>query len=138
VREYRSTKFGPVLAGTGTGQCRCGRVISLNKEKCRSCATNLTVHPDILRQLPVLAPGVRGYAMESDGAIYIPVIIADNPGSGDVGRYLDGLPPDRTIRVPNLTSEILEGMLRRRNFDVIVELAPNGDKVDVWERKPRA
>ncbi len=138
-REYLPTRFGPVLAGIGTGLCLgCGRTISHNKEKCAACAANdsgVRVHPDILRNLPVLAPGVRGYTIEAHGALYIPVIMADVPGRGDVGRYLDSL-KDRVVRVPTVTSDVLEGMLRRRGFVLIEETAPNGESVEVWERKP--
>lgn len=38
-----------------------------------------------------LAPGVRGYAVEANGKVYIPLIEAEKPGSGDVAKFLDSL-----------------------------------------------
>ncbi len=138
-REYFPSRYGPTLAGLGSGICPgCGRVISLNKAKCAGCASGafgVRIHPDILRDLPIVGEGVRGYTVEYDGALYIPVILADVPGRGDVGRYLDSLPHDRIIRVPTVTSDILEGMLRRRGFVLIRETAPDGEHVEVWERR---
>jgi len=66
--------------------------------------------------LDELASGVRGYTRDVDGALWIPIIIADDPGSGAVGRYLDSLPRDREVRVPNVFSSRLAGMLMRRGF----------------------
>ena len=138
-REYFPSRYGPILAGLGTGVCLgCGRVISHNKVKCAGCASDdsgIRLHPDILRALPVLGEGVRGYTVEADGALYIPVIVAEDPGRGDVGRYLDSLPRDRVVRVPTVTSDVLEGMLRRRGFVLTGETAPNGENVEVWERR---
>lgn len=48
-----------------------------------------------------LAPGVNGYAIELDGLIYIPIIIAQREGSGDVGRFLDSL--SERCRIPNVS-----------------------------------
>lgn len=62
----------------------------------------------------LLAPGVRGYAVETEGRIWIPVIYAEREGAGDVGRFLDSLSP-RCI-VPTVTSPRLMGMLARRGF----------------------
>jgi hypothetical protein len=139
-RQYRATRYGPVRAGIGTGDCLgCGATISYSKERCAACASlesGISASPDILRALPVLAPGVRGYTVESDGAVYIPVIIADAPGQGDVGRYLNSLPLDRIIRVPTVTSNVLEGMLKRRGFVFTEEPGPFGEQVGIWERKP--
>lgn len=66
--------------------------------------------------LDELAPGVFGYTMEDEHALWIPIIQAERPGSGAVSRYLDSLPLDRTVRVPNVISGRLEGMLERRGF----------------------
>ena len=75
--------------------------------------------------LDQLAPGVRGYAVVVDGCAYIPLIEAQHPGSGDVGRFLDSLPSG--VKVPNITSSRLRGMLKRRHF---IETEEEG--VDVW------
>lgn len=65
---------------------------------------------------PELAPGVKGYAVEDDGWIWIPVIIAESEGAGDVGRFLDAVEPDRTVVVPNVLHPKLWGMLERRGW----------------------
>jgi len=65
---------------------------------------------------PHHAPGVRGYAIEKDGKIYIPLVIADQEGNGDVGRWIDGLPKDRDIIFPTILNQRLGAMLLRRGF----------------------
>lgn len=93
----------------------------------------------VLRHLSLLAPGVRGYTVEYDGALYIPLLHADHPGHGAVGRYLDGLPRDRSVRVPCVISSRLRGMLLRRGFVCRAEYAPELDTwVEVWCREPAA
>lgn len=84
---------------------------------------------------PSLAEGVRGYDMEHEGMLYIPLVIAETPGSGAVGRYLDALPRSRTIRFPNVMNRRLMGMLYRRGFTPIIEETKDGP-VDTWERGP--
>jgi hypothetical protein len=64
----------------------------------------------------VLAPGVHGHLFDTQEGIYIPIITSDCPGSGDVGRFLDSLPKDRTVKFPTVMSDVLSGMLRRRGF----------------------
>ena len=85
--------------------------------------------PLIPGQEPVLAPGVRGYAILDKETIYIPLIVADKEGSGDVGRFLDSLSPRCVI--PNLTSSRLKGMLLRRGW----ACSYDNDNVDIWQRK---
>ena len=63
-----------------------------------------------------LAPGVWGYTVENEQGLWVPIINAENPGSGDVSRYLDGLPKDRPVHFPCVISERLAGMLLRRGF----------------------
>jgi len=67
-------------------------------------------------QEPTLAPGVRGYTLDVDGALWVPLIYAEDEGSGQVGDYLDSLPFNRTVVVPNILSGRLAGMLQRRGF----------------------
>lgn len=86
-------------------------------------------------QEPYLAPGVRGYTVEVDGALYVPLLIADQPGSGAVGRYLDSL-RDRIVKVPCVLSERLAEMLRRRGFRLEVEQDPGMGPVEVWVWRP--
>lgn len=98
----------------------------------RHCPT-LGVPPD------QLAPGVLGVVVWHGGALYLPWLAAITPGRGDVGRYLDGLPADKTIRVPCVFSAVLEGMLRRRGYRLTCEWSQEfGEDVAVWERKARA
>lgn len=85
-----------------------------------------------------LAPGVRGYTVDlGERGLYVPLIEAENPGSGDVGRYLDSLPRDRRVVVPNVVSARLLGMLQRRGFSAVMEWAEDfGEFVECWERQP--
>ena len=87
-------------------------------------------HPPTLPEgafpdLTLVAPGVKA-DIHDEGirGIYIPVIMALVPGSGDVGRYLDALPRDRRIVFPTVISNRLIGMLERRGFHVEPEWAP--------------
>ena len=70
-----------------------------------------------------------GYAIESGGAIYVPVVWMKNPGQGECSRFLDALPTDRTIKFPAVISEKLAGMLERRGYTQIWEWA---DEHDEW------
>lgn len=54
-----------------------------------------------------IAPGVRGYAVEHEGKIWISVIIAEHEGSGDVGRFIDSL--SSRCAIPTVTSSRLQG-----------------------------
>ena len=84
-----------------------------------------------------LAPGVIGYTVDVGPDLYVPLIEATQPGSGDVGRYFDSLPRDRRVVVPNVISAQLEGMLARRGFSPTIEWAEGFEEnVEVWERKP--
>ena len=73
---------------------------------------------------PEIYPGVRGYAMEHKGLIYIPMVFGQ--GDGQVGKFLDELSP--RCRMVNVISPMLLGMLQRREWKMQVE-----DEVDVWE-----
>lgn len=71
-----------------------------------------------------------GWAVEhEDGSIYVPVVMMDEQGKGHGGRFLDALPTDRTIKFPNVISDVLAGMLERRGFTVIHGWA---DEFDEW------
>jgi hypothetical protein len=91
---------------------------------------------DTLRTLDEISEASGGYALEVNGEIYIPAIMMRNPGRGDGGRFLDALPRDRTIKVPNIISHVLVGMLERRGFHLIYEWAPEYQEwVDVYVRE---
>ena len=75
----------------------------------------------------LLAPGVRGHYFDTPEGIYIPVITADHPGSGDVSRFLDALPKDRPVKFPTVISGKLRGMLLRRGFIDGQEFSPEYD-----------
>ena len=64
---------------------------------------------------PEIAPGVRGYAIESDGWIFIPLVIG--AGDGSVGRFLDSVTPRCVF--PTVISPRLRGMLERRGFSKV-------------------
>lgn len=82
-----------------------------------------------------LAPGVRGYSVCDKGVTYYPAIMATKPGSGDVTRFLDGLPRDQAICFPNVISSQLREMLLRRDFVVDKEWAPEFEEyVEVLKR----
>ena len=87
------------------------------------------VRPD---RLPTLALGVRGIRIDYDRCAYFPYLIATDPGSGDMGAFLDGLQrkPGRW-RFPAVISGKLADMLERRGFRC--RWATVGDDViDVW------
>lgn len=84
-------------------------------------------------QEPEIAPGVRGYVMEDQkGVFWIPLIRASTPGNGDVGRFLDDLPTDRSIVFPTILSPKLQGMLHRRGFKTILV-----EGAEAMKREPR-
>ena len=76
-----------------------------------------------LAELDLLGPGVRGYAQEHRGELWVSVVWAEREGSGDVGRWLDTLPKDRTVVFSRVLSARLAGMLDRRGFRPEVVLA---------------
>ena len=71
-------------------------------------------------------PGVRGYAMEHEGLIYIPMVFGQ--GDGQVGKFLDELSP--RCRMVNVISAKLRHMLKRRGWKMKIE---QEIEVDVWE-----
>lgn len=80
-----------------------------------------------------------GYAVESDGAIYIPVVMMQRRGRGDGGRFLDSLPRDRTVKFPCVISRVLVGMLERRGFVLTYEWSTEfREYVDVYVREALA
>lgn len=74
--------------------------------------------PFMGRPLLPLAPGVLGL-LDDDahtGQLVLLLVVAEVPGAGDVARFLDRLPRDRFIVVPNVIDPKLAGMLQRRGF----------------------
>ena len=87
---------------------------------------------DVAVGLYKLAPGVNGYAIRRGQTVYIPVIEAVTPGSGDVGRFLDSLPGKfKEARIPNVINPQLVAMLQRRGFWLTWEPTSLG-RIDVW------
>ena len=83
------------------------------------------------------APGVNGYSVETPEGLYIPVVMATNPGSGEVGRWLDSLPKDRRIVFASVFSPRLAGMLQRRGWSYSEEWDErSGESLPCWERGP--
>ena len=86
-----------------------------------------------------VAPGVLAWVETNpDGALEVMYVEALDEGSGAVGAWLDGLPTDRRVVVPNVSSERLAGMLARRGFKARKGLRPLAmlgmTWVDVWVR----
>ena len=75
-----------------------------------------------------LAPGVSGFAYEVNGEIWIPLILAEKKGAGDVGRFLDRL--SARCVIVDVTSKRLEAMLVRRGW-----VKRLGTEHDTWRRQ---
>jgi hypothetical protein len=96
----------------------------------------LFVDNGIFPHLDELAPGLFGYTVEYEGALYVPLVVADDPGHGACSRYLDSLPRDRTIKFPTVISSKLEGALQRRGFTLELEYSTEFQThVDVYVRR---
>jgi hypothetical protein len=66
----------------------------------------------------LVAPGVLAMVLPWESSMEIRAILATDPRiPGAVGRWLDGLPRDRPVVVPAVTSPRLAGMLERRGFE---------------------
>lgn len=85
----------------------------------------------------VLAPGVHGHLFDTPEGLYVPIITADEPGTGDVARFLDSLPRDKRVVFPSVWSLRLREMLLRRGFRDAVEDDPRYGRVQLMERKAR-
>jgi hypothetical protein len=84
-----------------------------------------------------LAPGVQGYTVDTDHGLYVPLIESTEERQGNVGRYLDSLPTDRRVVVPNVINGLLADMLHRRGFILVEEWSEQMEEmVPCWERKP--
>lgn len=84
---------------------------------------------------PLVAPGVRAIVFDTPAGIYIPIIIADRPGCGDVARYLDTLPLRRRVVFPTVISARLRAMLERRGFRSSIEWVPEvQEHMEIYER----
>lgn len=99
----------------------------------------IRIDPALFGGLERLAEGVIGYTVEHRGALYIPVIYSTDPGHGHVGRYLDSLPRNRRVVVPNVLNSQLAGMLAHRGFREGVEwVREMREHVPIWEREADA
>jgi hypothetical protein len=112
----------------------------------------IRIAPELMPYLERLAPGVIGYAIEYAHELWIPVIHAEKEHEGDVARYLDTLPLNRRVVIPNVINPVLAGMLERRGFtlrDVAMHDSAEdraeaqlfgydlGETVPAWIRDPR-
>ncbi len=85
-------------------------------------------------ELYELFPGVRGYAIESDGKIYIPIVKAVKEGNGDVSKFLDACSQRCTF--PNIVSGKFKAMLARHGYIETHEWDWKFEQwVDVWFKK---
>ena len=134
-RTYRKDIYGPMRVGLGAGYCACDRKISKTKATCLDCSRK-GLNLIIPGSEPLLAPGVRGYQIEvRKGEVYIPLIAAEEEGSGLVGLFLDALPTTITVKFPNVVNEKFLGMLQRRGFVCLIEHCDRTDEdVAVWAR----
>lgn len=92
------------------------------------------IDPALYEFMGRLAPGVLGYSVDHEGEYWVPVIYAIEEGSGAVGRFLDSLPTDRRVVVPNVINIRLAGMLQRRGFTEGTEQTEEAGEIPVWER----
>ncbi|MFQ5813001.1 MAG: hypothetical protein ACE5I2_07415 [Anaerolineae bacterium] len=77
-----------------------------------------------------LAPGLKGYIVETDDAIYVPFIEAVERGKGALTRYLDGLERGpKAVKIPTVLSERLERYLARRGYRLTEEWA---EEFNTW------
>ena len=134
-RTYRKDIYGPMRVGLGTGYCACDRKISKTKATCLDCS-HKELNLIIPGNEPILAPGVRGYQIEvRKGEVYIPLIAAEEEGSGLVSQFLDALPTSVTVKFPNVVNGKFVGMLKRRGFVCLIEHCDRTDEdVAVWTR----
>jgi len=88
-----------------------------------------------LDPLDELAPGLRGYTVEIGNDIYIPVLMADQPGQGALTSYLDKLEASgKTVKIPTVLSDHLAAYLKRRGYKPIWEESELGP-VEVWTKE---
>lgn len=81
-----------------------------------------------------LFPGVHGYAMEHEGWIYCPIVIATNPGNGDVSKFLDEV--SSLVVFPCVISEKFQAMLERRGYEQDIEWDPREqEEYPVWRKQ---
>jgi hypothetical protein len=85
-------------------------------------------------QEPFIAPGVRGCVVVTASGNYVPLVFAEHPRTGAVGRFLDSLDAAKTWKFPTVVSAILVGMLKRRGFLLTVEKDPDWGDIEVWCR----
>jgi len=85
-------------------------------------------------ELDELAPGLRGYTVEKDGALYIPFFIAEERGKGVLTRYLDDVESRyKVVKIPTVLSERLALYLQRRGYIVTHEWAAEvSEWAEIW------
>jgi hypothetical protein len=74
-----------------------------------------------------LAPYVLGFAQRHLDEIHILHLRSEQPKQGNVGRFLDSLPPE--VVIVNVISDTLYGMLQRRGWQRTFSKG-----VDQWRR----
>jgi len=72
-----------------------------------------------------LAPNITGLAFKRGREIFIPLIISQDEGKGNVGRFLDSL--SHRCVIWTVTSDVLRGMLERRHWRCTIV-----DGIDEW------
>ncbi len=66
---------------------------------------------------PVIGEGIRGVALDRGPlGIWIPLVSTEQPGTGQLGRWLDDLPNDRRVVFPTVIHPRLVVALVNRRF----------------------
>ena len=78
--------------------------------------------------------------MEHDNALYIPLLVADHPGSGALTGYLDHLEEmtKLPLKIPNVLNARLAAYLIRRGWKLVWEFPEQlNETVGVYVFSPR-
>ena len=87
--------------------------------------------------LDELAPGLKVYTVEVGNDIYVPVLMADQPGQGALTGYLDKLEASgKTVKIPTVLSDRLALYLTRRGYKPVWEDSELGP-TEVFVKAPK-
>lgn len=86
--------------------------------------------------LDELGPGVYGRLYHVGEAVIIPTVASNDPGKGNVARWLDTLPRDKPVIFLTVINTKLRGMLLRRGFRHTRLHHPLIDGFDGYARLP--
>lgn len=90
-----------------------------------------------LPHLDSLAHQVSGILYKEPDGWYLPLVISEDPGKGNMAAFLDSLPQDTRVVFPVVVNKKLEAMLLKRGFKMAhVWSDAWGEYVDIMERLP--